>query len=147
MFDKKHAAEFFVVAWCKNWTLRQYLNVALERESVSAYVEQSDVELSCAEFPWIPADLGSYIAGRLVRSHVEDNFPKLSAWLHSREDDVKRLACASQIEKLRDKGVLKAASHPPRDKDAKYRRAMYGAGLISAAKQSQSRSAWSTCKA
>jgi len=144
MFNKKQAAEFYVVAWCKNWTLKQYLNLIMERDFASGWVEPEDIATATAAFPWIPTNSGCYIGGRLVRAQVEDSYPKLSAWLHGRADDSKRLACAPEIEKLKDKGATKAVR--PSGEARKYGNVMANAALISRAKQSQMRSAWNVCK-
>lgn len=145
MFDKKRAAEYYVVGWCKNWTLRQYANVVAERESMTAYIEPEELAVVTAAFSWMPVSLADYVKGRSIRAHAEDSYPKLSAWLHGRTDDVKRLACAAQIEKLKDKGAWKASTHPGKD-GATYRKAMFGASLISQSNKSQQRSAWNVCK-
>lgn len=144
MFDKSRAADYYLVAWCKNWTLREYLNVVLERQSMSAWLDQVDIDAAHAEMPWIPVNLGNYTGGRKVRAHVEDAYPKLSAWLHSRPDDLKRLGCARQIEKLKDSGAIKASTKP-KYLD-KYQAAMLGASVLAAKLNSHKRSNWNVCK-
>lgn len=145
MLDAAKAADYYVVAWCKNWTLRQYLTVCLEKE-FGARVTPEEVEFACATYSWLPVKLWNYTSSRLVRAHAEDSFPRLSAWLHGRADDIARLKCSSQILKLKDRGAWKENMRP--ESGAKeYRELVLAAHLDSVRKKSHQRSAWNVCKA
>lgn len=153
MFDTKRAAEYFVVAWCKQWTLTEYLKVVLERQKLCEFGKdefQGVLDEACAAYPWLPNDYRAY--PRSVRVVVGTTYPKLSAWLFARDDDVSRLKCAAQIEKLRgpvtptpmfreaDREEFKAARREMRQATTSWRAAR------DAFKTNQ-RSAWNVCKA
>ena len=145
MFDAKKAAEFYVVAWCKNWTVGQYMRVVTETEERGNWFGEAEVQEAADAFPWLPRNLGLYMSGRLVRSHTEDNFPKLADWLWARPSDADRLRCAPQIERLRGRSIVRKNNRPAAlNKD--YARQMQRMAAESAIKKSNSRSAWSVCK-
>lgn len=146
MFDVTKAADYYVLGWCKNWSLRQYLNVVLEKTSVDGFVTPAEVDAAAAAFPWLPVAIWNYANNRLIRAHTDDNYPKLSAWLHGRRDDLARLACAPQLLKLRDRGRCKATRPGPR-KDKKFKHAMDTARIVSDIQKSTQRGAWNVCKA
>ena len=145
MFDRKKAAEWFVVAWCRNWNICQYMRVVTETEAEPMFFTEQEVAAAHLAFPWLPNDQGKYIGRRLVRSEVEDNFPSLGAWLWGRPSDISRLACAPQIEKLRNTGRMKAGVRP-RGVIGKHAKLMRTLGEERSIKKSHTRSAWSTCK-
>lgn len=148
MFDKKKAAEYFVVAWCKDWSIGQYLRVI--EVLVSDDVDWNDVEAKVnAAYPWMPRMSRQY--GNSVRAFVGSAYPKLSAWLFSRATDIDRLKCANQIERLKppsalpkvsdsDRAEMKAAGKDERQATASYR-------LARASFKTHQRSAWNVCKA
>lgn len=156
MFTQKQAAEYFVVAWCRNWTLTEYLKVVLERPKLTTGGgEPGDqfkevVAEAVAAFPWLTDILPAY--PRQVREYVGGAYPKLSAWLWSRESDVARLKCAEQIQKLRpparmvgyvsaeDRDAMKRASKEERANTASWR-------LSRDSFKTHQRSAWNVCKA
>ena len=101
MYDQAKAADFFVVAWCKNWTLGQYLDVI-----TGQFNSKDDLSLRVGAvsdaYPWLPSQLWQLRAyGRPVRELVSMYWPNLSDWLWSRKTDIDRLKCASQVPKLR----------------------------------------------
>lgn len=153
MFDTKRAAEYFIVAWCKEWTLTEYLKVVLERPKLCEFGQgefQGVLDEACAAYPWLPKDYRAY--PRTVRVVVGATYPKLSAWLFARNDDVARLKCAPQVEKLccpekpkpifsdADRTEFKAARAGLRQATTSWRAAR------DAFKTNQ-RSAWNVCKA
>ena len=101
MFDQAKAADFFVVAWCKDWTLGQYLDVVTGKFDCKDELSQrvASVAHIC---PWLPSQIWQLRAyGRPVRELVSMYWPKLSDWLWARNSDIDRLKCASQLHKLR----------------------------------------------
>lgn len=147
MFDQKRAAEFLVVAWCKDWTLGKYLNCVLEcpGEELGQMVDRA-VEA----YPWLPTAWRAYKTP--VRVFIGGAYPKLSRWLFSRPDDISRLQCAAQIQRLKHpKKYAAAVSDPDREemiaskREEAASRASYR--LSREAFKTNQRSAWSVCKA
>ena len=147
MFDAHKAAEFFVVGWCKDWTLGQYLRYveAIEGNDVD-WDELVPKVIGC--YSWMPT-LGKQYKST-VRSFIGSAYPKLSAWMFSRKTDIERLKCAAQIEKLRpplrlamvsdaDRIEMKSATRDEKQASASYR-------LSRASFKTHQRSAWNTCK-
>lgn len=147
MFDTHKAAEFFVVGWCKDWTLGQYLRFI---EAINGDEVDWDtlVPQITAQYPWLPT-LGKQYANS-VRSFVGSAYPKLSSWMLSRISDVERLKCAAQVERLRppcrlskvsdsDRVEMKSACRDERQASASYK-------LSRDSFKTHQRSAWNVCK-
>lgn len=151
MFDTKNAAEYFVVAWCKDWSIGQYLRVVgVLADGVDGADDWRKIEAQVTElYPWMPSMARQY--ANSVRTFVGAAYPKLSAWLFSRASDIDRLKCAPQIERLKppsklakvsdkDRVEMKAATKDARQATDSYR-------LSRASFQTHQRSAWNVCKA
>lgn len=150
MFTQTKAADYFVVAWCKNWTLLDYINAILEgapRESL-----QEAVELARTIAPWLPElhfNAGLFSQG--VKEFVLRAYPSLSDWLWKQKADIDRLKCAGQLLKLKppaklrgrvtdeDRREMKSASRGERQASTSYRASRD-------AFKTHQRSAWSVCK-
>lgn len=149
MFDTKNAAEYFVVGWCKDWSIGQYLRY-VGALTGDGDVDWTEIEAKVSDaYPWMPSMARQYTNS--VRTFVGSAYPKLSAWLFSRATDIDRLKCAPQIERLKppaklakvsdsDRAEMKAAVKDERQSTASYR-------LSRAAFQTCQRSAWHVCKA
>jgi hypothetical protein len=101
MLDQKKAADYFIVAWCKDWTLIDYFRVVAELPNNP---KTSVVYESCKDLtPW--ADIGKdfYAFKRPVRFFVSTNYPKLSSWLISRNDNISRLSYSKELIKMKPK--------------------------------------------
>lgn len=154
MLDKKQAAEYFIVGWCKDWSVMDYLRfVGVPMPAPNHIIEGKEwdaiEQLVSSNFPWMPKHARQY--STKIKTFVGCSYPKLSTWLFDRNSDVERLKCASQIEKLRsperikkvsdqDRIEMKASSRDEKQASASYR-------LSRAAFQTNQRSAWNVCKA
>lgn len=148
MFDSKKAADYLVVAWCKEWPLWQYLNAIMERQLGEGDLTQAVNEASAA-FPWLTTQVHAY--KRNTREFVAGAYPKLNTWLWDRPDDISRLKCSSQIERLRcpdflrgyvsanDRSELKQSKRVLRQATTSYRASRD-------AFKTHQRSAWNVCK-
>jgi hypothetical protein len=148
VFDRKRAAEYLVVAWCKEWTLGTYLDVIAE-ENVHNDL-RGKLEVLTEQFPWLPAAYAPYHKG--VRDVIAGAYPKLSDWLWSRKTDAERLKCAPQIERLKCHGLQRGyVSAADRAEMVESRQAESAASssyrLSRAAFKTNQRSAWNVCKA
>lgn len=105
-----------------------------------------------AEYPWMPETKYMFTRGKKVRQFVGGHYPKLSAWLFDRPDDLSRLKCAVQVQRLKrpakpvtlraseDQREMRKARSDQRAASASYR-------LARDAFKSNQRSAWNVCKA
>ena len=147
-FDAKKAAEFFVVAWCKDWPLGTYLRAIGVGDRGERDWGEWIAEIN-GLYPWMPVVGWHYRHG--ARAFVGAAYPKLSAWLLSRKTNIDRLKCAPQIEKLKppahklamvqdsDRAEMKSASKDERQASASYK-------LSRASFKTHQRSAWNVCK-
>ena len=152
MLDPVKAAEWLVIAWCKDWKLMRLLDVVADDASFGDVIGKGNAAHKA--FPWMPAQPSAYFAGVSVRQFVGGAYPKLSAWLFARKDDVSRLRCVEQIAKLRDPGACgsrRAVSLEDRAEmrgsSRDYRRSMASGRLLSDSAKTHNRSAWNVCKA
>lgn len=147
MFDRKKAAEYFVVAWCKNWSMSQYLHTVTEIDYGGDLLPLLDMAVE--EYPWLTKFGKAY--KHSVREFVGGAYPKLNDWLWSRKDDLARLKCAAQVERLKpailrgfvradDRAEMKASTRDLAAADAAYRASRD-------AFRTNQRSAWNVCKA
>lgn len=147
MFDRKRAAEYLVVAWCREWKMGVYLD-AIAEESVHHNLEER-LDGLIEQFPWLPQRWRVYQGG--TREFVAGAYPKLSEWLWSRADDAARLKCAPQIERLKcperlagfvsdeDRREMKKSSRDMGQSTVSYRQSRE-------AFKTHQRSAWNVCK-
>lgn len=149
MLDQSKAAKFFVVAWCKDWTLMQYVGAVFERPFGNIKDWEAFVSEATNAIPWLPHEGRQY--SYTVRSFVGSAYPKLSEWLWRQQDDVQRLKCAEQIPKLRTTGKLTLVKDEDRQEmratSKNYRQAKFSYGASREAFKSNQRSAWNVCKA
>jgi hypothetical protein len=97
MMDRKKAAEYFVVAWVKGWSLRMYLQVVAAGGAPIKY------DAAQALYPWLP-DEWAFIRQHRCRSHLAESNRPLSDALWDCADNRARLALAPQIEAFVFKG-------------------------------------------
>lgn len=144
MFDQRRAAEWLVVAWCKHWTLAQYVRAIMESPEGDLPVHEA-VEA----FPWLTKYYSAY--PRSVREFIGGAYPKLSAWLFARPTDADRLRCAEQIQRLRCPDRLKGYVKAEDRREMKASSKDAGAAALSYQLSRESfkthqRSAWNVCK-
>jgi hypothetical protein len=92
MMTRKRAAEYFVVAWAKDWSLRTYLHVIADG---GAPIPPEDAH---SLFPWLP---GAYTCkGKLsCRAYLaETNRPLSDALWRAGNDSARLLALAAEVE-------------------------------------------------
>lgn len=149
MFDQKRAAEFLVVAWCKEWTLGEYLD-AISEESVQHALSGGRLDGLREHFPWLTVNFHAYSRG--TREYVAAAFPKLSEWLWRQKDDVSRLKAAPQIERLKSPKVLRGYVNAEdrkelKDSYAALRQSSSSYRMSRDSFKTHQRSAWNVCKA
>lgn len=149
MFDTKKAAEYFVVAWVKDWPLWQYIQTVTEtttRPGAAAFTQM--VNEVAAAYPWLPVNSGN--VGQGVRQAVGAYYPKLSAWLFSHEGKPDILSCAASIERLTPashRGYVSTADRKEmRDTSKAGHQATASYRISRDAYKTTRRSAWTTCK-
>lgn len=91
MMDRRQAAQYFIVAWVKDWSLLTYLQVLADGGPRIAF------EDAHALYPWLPGTWG-YKLRRTCRTHLADSNRPLSDALWDAPDDRARLALAPQVE-------------------------------------------------
>lgn len=148
MFDRKRAAEYLVVAWCRDWKLGDYLDCIAEEVGAKHKLDEKLPALREA-FPWLTDYWGAYTHS--VREFVGSAYPKLSQWLWAQPDDVKRLRCAPQIERLKAPARLNRFVSDEDRKEMKDAARDLGASTVSyrqsrEAFKTHQRSAWNVCK-
>lgn len=90
-FDKQKAAEYFIVAWVKDWRMQTYL------EAIGFDGDFEDVhEL----YPWMPTgkNIHYMIKNQLVRAWTALAMRSINDKLWDTDDNKKRLKLAKQIE-------------------------------------------------
>jgi hypothetical protein len=91
MMDRKKAAEYFIVAWVKDWSLRTYLTALADGGP------RIDFDQANALYPWLPGP-HAFIRKHLVRTYLADANRPLSDALFDAVGDSARLALAPQVE-------------------------------------------------
>ena len=90
LFDKKKAAEFFVVAWVKDWRFHTYL------EAINAIeIRYKDVH---KHYPWMPDETHFYYQDQMIRAWTGMAMRSINNRLWDTNDNKKRLSLAKQIE-------------------------------------------------
>lgn len=90
MFDKKKAAEYFVVAWVKDWRMKTYLS------AIGA--QDLDHDKIHDHFPWMPIETHYYFVNQLIRAWTSMAMRPINDKLWNTDDNKKRLSLATQIE-------------------------------------------------
>lgn len=89
-FDKKKAAEFYIVAWVKNWRFHTYLEAIGAKD-----IKYEDVY---KHYPWMPDKTHFYFKNQLIRIWTGMAMRDINHKLWDTEDNKKRLSLAKQIE-------------------------------------------------
>ena len=90
-FDKQKAAEYFIVAWVKDWRMQTYLD---------AIKFDGNYEDAHKLYPWMPTgkNIHYMIKNQLVRAWTALAMRSINDKLWDTEDNKKRLTLAKQIE-------------------------------------------------
>lgn len=94
MMDQRNAAEYFIVAWVKNWSLRTYLNVLSEGGPAI------DWEAAHQAYPWLPEGRHWFIRNPPCRAYLAKVSRPLSDRLWDATGNQARLALAPQLAAL-----------------------------------------------
>jgi len=92
MFDKEKAAQYFIVAWVKNWKLKTYLSAIGAWDC--DYPEIADL------YPWMPSgkNVHYYFKNSDVRAWCALAMRGINDKLWDTDDNLKRLALAKRVE-------------------------------------------------
>lgn len=141
MFDKRKAAQYFVVAWVKGWTIRTYLG-AIGCAGV-AY------EHINSAYPWMPDYTDPYFRNVEIKAWAGSAMRSINDSLWDAKDDKARLALSYRIEsfsakgaKLRNTGNSKLMAKVK----AEYSRAILAHRISVDAMRRGSGHAWNVCK-
>lgn len=88
-FDLKKAAEYYVVAWVKDWRLRVYLNAVAPG---TVWAEAHTL------YPWLPHDDGPFIVNTTVRRWTSEAMRSINDALWDAESVAAKMAIAKRIE-------------------------------------------------
>jgi len=102
-FDKKKAAEYFVVAWVKNWRVQTYLSAIN-----AADIQYKDVH---DQYPWMPVNLHFYFKNQYIRAWTNMAMRVINDKLWDNDDNKKRLSFAPMIERWNADKVGQTESH------------------------------------
>lgn len=93
-FDRKKAAEYFIVAWVKDWKIRTYLD-AIGAGDLH-FEDIHDV------YPWMPPKelLGFYIMNTRIQTWSARSMYGIHSRLWDMADNRRRLSLASQVERF-----------------------------------------------
>jgi Fe-S cluster biosynthesis and repair protein YggX len=104
-FDRKKAAEFFIVAWVKDWKMLTYLEVIGAKN-----VNYDDVhEL----YPWMPEgkNIHRIISNSAIKPWTAFAMKAINDKLFDAKDNKQRLALAKLIENWDSTGAVNGFSH------------------------------------
>jgi len=101
-FDKKKAAEFYIVAWVKDWRLHTYLSAINAKD-----IRYEDVH---KHYPWMPDKTHFYFKDQMIRAWTGMAMRSINNKLWDTDDNKKRLSLAKQIENWTSDVVKKSTS-------------------------------------
>jgi hypothetical protein len=89
-FDKKKAAEFYIVAWVKDWRFHTYL----------AAINAKDIRFEDVHkrYPWMPDKTHFYFKDQMIRAWTGMAMRPINNKLWDTDDNKKRLSLAKQVE-------------------------------------------------
>jgi hypothetical protein len=89
-FDKKKAAEFYIVAWVKDWRFHTYLEAINAKD-----IKYEDVH---KHYPWMPDITHFYFKDQMIRAWTGMAMRAINNKLWDTDDNKKRLSLAKQVE-------------------------------------------------
>ncbi|MAL02058.1 MAG: hypothetical protein CL536_07935 [Alcaligenaceae bacterium] len=108
MFDKSKAAQYFVVAWVKDWSLRTFLTAVSDGENI----KWSDAH---KHYPWLPHDEGPFIRDTTVKRWTAEAMKSINDRFWDAVDNSARLGLADRVAKWNSAGA-KMKVNPVRSK-------------------------------
>lgn len=142
-FDKKKAAEYFVVAWVKNWRMQTYL----------AAINASDIQYKDVhdQYPWMPVDLHFYFRNQFIRAWAGMSMRLINDKLWDTDDSKKRLSYAPMIEqwnadKVGQTTAQKQHANENRKENMKYTQMKIGYSASVETMRRGSGHHWNVCK-
>lgn len=142
MFSKPQAAQFFVVAWVKDWSLRLYLHTVSGGERI----EWDDAH---RYYPWLPDDRWPFAYGIRARKWAADAMRPINDRLWDAKDNTARLRVAEHVM-LWDSAGAKMVSNRARRQmirdNAKLKRLDAAAALSYGEMRRGSGHDWAVCK-
>jgi hypothetical protein len=105
LFDREKAAQYFIVAWVKNWKLQTYLS-AVGASSMDYYK-------ICELYPWMPSgkNVHYYFKNTDVRAWCAIAMRSINDKLWDTDDNAKRLALSKRVEHWDSSGVKQTTRH------------------------------------
>lgn len=104
-FDRKKAAEYFIVAWVKDWRMHTYLE-AIGAKNVN-FDDVHDL------YPWMPAqdNLNRLLKNSAIKPWVAYSMKVINDKLFDAKDNKARLALAKHIENWNSVGAKAGTIH------------------------------------
>lgn len=101
-FDKNKAAEFYIVAWVKDWRFHTYLEAIGAKD-----IKYEDVH---THYPWMPDNTHFYFKDQMIRAWTGMAMRAINNRLWDTDDNKKRLSLAKQIENWTSDTVIQSTS-------------------------------------
>ena len=103
-FDKEKAAQYFIVAWVKNWSIQTYLS--------AIGIHDMDYAKIYDLYPWMPDEKNKhYYFKNEIRPWCALAMSEINNKLWDTNDNAKRLALAKRIENWDSSGVKPTTRH------------------------------------
>lgn len=140
MFSKAKAADYFVVGWVKDWSLRTYLSVIADGERI-------EWDRAHELFPWLPHDITPFARNVSVRRWASDAMRSINDRLWDSTDNAEKLKLARHIE-VKNCAGAKIAANEARSALAKSRKALAASTAMNniSIDTMRKKNGWSTCK-
>lgn len=98
-FDRKKAAQYYVVAWVKDWSLKTYLDAIGNGERI-------DFSEANTLYPWLPSEPFLFARGR-VRRWTREAMREINDALWDTDENEKKLLLADRIERWKADGNIR----------------------------------------
>jgi hypothetical protein len=89
-FSREKAAQYYVVAWVKNWSIRMYLSAVGIRGS--RFYEVHEI------YPWMTPDIAPYVKNMRIKIYAGYYMKPIQDKLFDADTNEQRLKLAKQIE-------------------------------------------------
>ena len=105
MFDKTKAAQYYIVAWVKDWRMSTYLKAIGASEL--KYEEIHSI------YPWLPTEKDAHMYHKdcIIRGWTGRAMKEINNRLWDTDDNSKRLKIAKQVEQWDSTGVKDGTLH------------------------------------
>ena len=102
-FSREKAAQYYVVAWVKDWPIRTYLH-AVGLKGVN-FEDVHDI------YPWMAKDLTPYMKNMRIKPHTGYYMKPIQDKLFDANTNEQRLGLAKQIEKWASDAYIANTRH------------------------------------